>query len=360
MAVFMAVCICSAAQTANQRLIQITCDAVEQTYADIWEHTIVYLQNDSSCNNVYAYFIDTGEKLQLTGLTHYPCCVSYYPAIHQDKIVFPAVSDPNENVDIWLYDLSGGTVRLTREPHVQLYPRIWDRYVVWQDWRNMPESPFDPANHDIFALDLLTGVEISVCTNPADELWPDIWENYIVYQSYRSGVKNDIFLYDINTGIERKITDANDYDAWEPKINDGKVVWFGGPDQNHACITVHDIVSGQRWSTPLQNYNEFDPRISGDRVVWRSGIYWDVLPYWVQRQWNINSSEISDIGWFGQCLSQEGANIYKGLTVFCQLDGTQEEQDSWDVWLACNPSDLNIDGEVNLEDFAIFAESWLE
>jgi hypothetical protein len=110
----------------------------------------------------------------------------------------------------------------------------------------------------------------------------------------------------------------------------------------------------------LQNYNEFDPRIWENRVVWRSGIHFNETPWWTQRQWDINSAQIDDIGWYGRCLSQEGANIYKGLTVFCQLDGTPEEYGWRDVWLACNPSDLNIDGEVNFEDFAIFADNWLK
>jgi hypothetical protein len=347
------------------RLIQLTADAKEQTYADIWGNVVVWQQSESAeppyPSNIYAIHLDTGQAEQITGPTPAPYGNSR-PTVYENLVVWSGCCrDPNENVDIWLYNLDTDEMRrLSKEPHWQYYPRIWDRYVVWQDYRNMPPHPWDPPNHDIFGCDLETGIEFSICTDTADDLWPDVWENFVVYQSQKGSVtKYDIYVYDINTGLETRITDGNDYDAWEPRINNGKVTWFGG-SMSQAEITVQDIETGQRWRSGLANWNEFDPRIWDDRVVWRSGAHWPD-PYWVLREAKAAPDAlIGDIGWMGNCYSQEGHNIYKSLTVWCQLSGPTEENSQWDVWLACSPSDLNCDGEVDFLDFARIADNWLQ
>ena len=350
----------------EQRLIQLTNDDVDQPYADIWGNHVVWQQGSfGSDTDIYALNLDDG---QVKNLTAGVPLFNSYPAIHKNLVVWSGYDDvvgPNEapiNADIWLYDLDANSVTLLiDEGHTQLYARIWGRYVVWQDWRNMPPNIWDPANHDIFGYDLQTETEFPICVDPNDDLWPDIWENLVVYQSKKLSVtKYDIFVYDINTGAETCITEPNDYDAWEPRIHDGKVTWFGGPSMFRGEVYVQDLTTGQRWSSGLANWNEFSPRIWGSRVVWRSGIHFYELPNWTLRTWNLQTGQTADLGWTGNCLSQEGHNVYKGLTVFCQKTQLTPTDDQWDVWLACSKADLNCDGDVNFLDFAEFAQHWLE
>ncbi|MCX5634362.1 MAG: hypothetical protein NTW55_00775 [Planctomycetota bacterium] len=346
----------------DYRFIKITDDPCEQAYADIWGKNIVWQQMDET-GNIYCRNLDTGIVRKLTGNPGGLTYGNSRPAIYQNLVVFGGTSDdPSpQNVDVWLYDLDTDvTQRISSQHDWQYYARIWDRYIAWQDWRNMPPNPFDPANHDIFAYDLQTKKELPICTNTADELWPDVWEHYVVYQSNRYG-KNDIFVYDINAATETRITDGNDYDAWQPRIYNGRVVWCGGPSESQGQVHIKDIFTGQRWETPVLSYAAFDARIAENYVVWRSNKYDNPkMPIYSLIKWNFkDSTDFSDVGWLGYAFSQEGFNVYKDLIVFCQ-DVTSTGPQIWDVWVACVSSDLNCDGLINFADFAVFAEHWLQ
>ena len=121
----------------NPRLIQMTGDAGEQTYADVWGKTIVYIQDNPHSTDLYAHLLAAGEKRRITDSNSYPKNSSY-PAIYENLVAFSAISDANLNCDIWLYDLDANSfTRVTTDPNIQQYPRMWGRYIVWSDWRQI-------------------------------------------------------------------------------------------------------------------------------------------------------------------------------------------------------------------------------
>ena len=106
-----------------------------------------------------------------------------------------------------------------------------------------------------------------VTSNSCEDSFPQIKGNYVVWQGY---VDNDweIFLYDIDTGLDSQITN-NDYNDISPRTDGEYVVWFGACNQGGE-IFVYDINSGI--TTRITNDANVDspPRIADGRVVWTS------------------------------------------------------------------------------------------
>jgi beta propeller repeat protein len=106
-----------------------------------------------------------------------------------------------------------------------------------------------------------------VTSNSCEDSFPQIKGNYVVWQGY---VDNDweIFLYDIDTGLDSQIT-YNDYNDISPRTDGEYVVWFGACNQGGE-VFVYDINSGI--TTRITNDTNVDspPQIADGRVVWAS------------------------------------------------------------------------------------------
>jgi hypothetical protein len=105
---------------------------------------------------------------------------------------------------------------------------------------------------------------------------PSIDGMSVVFQGGRPGAYDDIFLYEANNGLLTQITyntaagDAND---WNPRIQDGRVVWEKDMTGSGAQpgIYLYDSATGSSYR--IISGNDYrDPDVWGDYVVCTKGI----------------------------------------------------------------------------------------
>ena len=78
----------------------------------------------------------------------------------------------------------------------QFNPWIYEDLVVWQDTRN--------GNDDIYLYNITSGEERRITTDPSNQRNPRIWGDRIVWEDYRNG-NPEIYMYTISTGEEEAL-----------------------------------------------------------------------------------------------------------------------------------------------------------
>jgi len=97
----------------------------------------------------------------------------------------------------------------------QEQPAIDGHIVAWSDNRS--------GNYDIFMYDLETGLEKWVCINPFFQLNPAVSAERIVWQDMRSG-NGDVYMYDVVNRTESAITVAP---GTRPNQTSAASTWYG-------------------------------------------------------------------------------------------------------------------------------------
>jgi hypothetical protein len=217
------------------------------------------------------------------------------PSIYGNKIVFAAVDSheyfqaalssrlgPPPNFDIFLFDLQTDEFRqLTAERHSQMSPRIWGDTVVWLDARNQPRDQYPPP-WDVYALDLKTNIETRITSNSTAEgysqlaisgslvVWTDMRHadpGALSHASNDSKYNNEIYLYDLATGQERRLTASAENDH-SPDIDGNHVVWLRQIDYNKSDVFIYDLGSGQETQISTTGYACSSPSVYRDQVAW--------------------------------------------------------------------------------------------
>ena len=109
---------------------------------------------------------------------------------------------------------------------------------------------------------------------------PEIYNDKIVYQSNKDG-DEDIYLYNLTSNIELKISQNPDFDTM-PKIWGENVVWLSRNDRVNSSILLYNISTG---NISTIAWGRFAPDISGNYVVWGNGV----------QLYNISSGKTSTI-----------------------------------------------------------------
>ena len=140
--------------------------------------------------------------------------------------------------DLYAFDVETGLQSaLLTHPGNQRQVTVGQDYVVWQDDRNSPSGvPPEFGNHDIYALNLATGEEFSVCTAAYDQGGPAISGDIIVWADKRRYIPvitptftSDIYGYNVTTGEEFLIAQAAEGAGNSgPDISGNIVVWQDG------------------------------------------------------------------------------------------------------------------------------------
>jgi len=185
-----------------------------------------------------------------------------------------------------MYDLlTNKEVQITEDASYQERPFISGNKIVWEDNRN--------ANKDIYMYDLLTNKEVQITTDSSNQHSPSVYESKIIWEDHRSG-NGDIYLCDLegNTGDItewcntlapegglRQITNNPDRE-WYPLIHGDKIVWLNIKDWE---IYLYDLSTNKErkiTDTPTTN-DKTNPSIYGDKIIWsdnRNG-GWDIYIY---------------------------------------------------------------------------------
>ncbi|MDP2731083.1 MAG: hypothetical protein Q8O55_11480, partial [Dehalococcoidales bacterium] len=80
---------------------------------------------------------------------------------------------------------------------------------------------------------------------------------------------DDIYLYDLSTNREQRITTGPADDS-SPVIDNGRIVWQRTSAIRNLDIFFYDIATGQEMKISKSGYaaHDYYPAIYGDRVVW--------------------------------------------------------------------------------------------
>jgi len=251
------------------------------------------------------------------------------PDIYQDKIVY--MDDRNGNPDIYLLDTSTGEeTQITDDPAYDGSPKIWGEYIFWyrsmnmlflQDYITGEEWQigyggsgeiynnyivWPGAIYDIFTqttkplggngtphiygnyvafIDTASNelrlyrisTESTIVINPvgSDPFLLDISERYVLYQDL---VDNDLFIYDILSGITTQVTN-NPYLEDEPTIYGNTAVWCDHRDENNWNIYGYDLVNGKEYPICSAQDRQEYPAIYEDTIIWsdlRNGVQWQL------------------------------------------------------------------------------------
>jgi len=139
----------------------------------------------------------------------------------------------------------------------QMAPAVGGDDVVWQDFRN--------GDADIYLYDLTTRGERRITTDPSDQLLPSVSENVVVWQDHRNN-HWDIYALDLASGQESRITnDPSDHTF--PWIDGHRIVWEDTRNGN-SDIYMFDLATGEERRITTDPSEHDGPVISGDRIVW--------------------------------------------------------------------------------------------
>jgi beta propeller repeat protein len=146
--------------------------------------------------------------------------------------------------------------QITTNSSFQKYPSISGSRIVWQDQRN--------NGFDIYLYDLDTNQESRITSNTRNiEIRPLISGSRIVWDE-----GPDIFLYDLETRQERKISSGTG-DKQYLSFYGSKIIW--SDDRNLTGfynIYLYDLITNQERCLTAEPWNHYDPNIFGNRIVW--------------------------------------------------------------------------------------------
>ncbi|HET6351615.1 MAG TPA: hypothetical protein VFG89_05750 [Coriobacteriia bacterium] len=131
-----------------------------------------------------------------TGHTDQYQTESVWSDVYEGKVVY---AERTSSYDIWLYDSATGVKKKVASSSVGEYrPRIWGDYVVYNR---------DQASIHLYRIS--TGTTKTIASKNARSTLTDIYRDKVVYSKYSTLTKtNDIYVYDIDTGKEKKIINS--------------------------------------------------------------------------------------------------------------------------------------------------------
>jgi beta propeller repeat protein len=264
----------------------------------MWGDTLVGLEFKYEDDKLVGYYLSTynlnsHEKKQVLEIPDSRFVSE--PSIYEDKIVWASVDKdawlqhglsstmkPEPNWDVFILDLTTGEVKqLTNEEHAQMTPRIYGDTVIWSDARNQDTDRY-PFSYDIFAYDLKTGKETRITANTTVEGYnhASLSGNYVAWTDMRhadmsvashasndSVYNNEIYLYDLNTGEERRITTSPQNDKC-PDIDGSRIVWLRQTSNQGGDVFIYDLETGEETQISHSGYVSSGHSISGNRIVW--------------------------------------------------------------------------------------------
>jgi len=126
------------------------------------------------------------------------------------------------------------------------------------------------ASWDIFMKDTVSGQITRITDNKRTQGYPDIWDKYIVWQDNRNysdtGLGGfDIYLYNLDTGETKKISQTEGYHQ-NPLIKDNKVVWVD--HRGGKKVYLYDIAADRQEKISSDSSRAVGVIFDGDNVAW--------------------------------------------------------------------------------------------
>lgn len=200
---------------------------------------------------------------------------------------------------------SDPSVRVTTSSaYGRLWPRISGNKIVWQ------EGPYP----DIYLYDMSTGVTRQITSTPYTEAQPYISGNRIVYWFYdSSSAMAGIKMYDLNTNTEQVVVQGAISRAFSAPAIDGDNVVYGADNG----IYLYNLATGVE--KKLAASSSYYPAISGDDIVWEHQTDYVIWHY------KISTGVIRSISPAGRISPQ----VSNGTVVYYAVYGSGG---SWDIF----------------------------
>lgn len=259
---------------STQTETRVTSTPSEDTDPYIYKDAIVYQRQTNGTNiDIWMYNITTGTFKQITnrsGIEETPVMYENYITWYdlRNTIWYPGLGE--EGYDIYYYDLKNNTEwRVTKNASASKrtgarFINIHNKLITWTDIRN--------SNHDIYLYDLNKNKEKQV-TNLSDQQEnSDVYQNTIVWRDWRPGgvgIWKRTYNPAIQTlGPETQV--VNSSTAYQPRINNNRVTYF---DQRYSPdivdeIFLTDLLTGKEKRITKNNQSDFSAAINGDIVTY--------------------------------------------------------------------------------------------
>ncbi len=218
---------------------------------DIHEGVVIWARNDKDVEgynlNIQNYFSVCSESKD-----------QKHSAIAEDYAVW--TDTRNGNYDIFAKDLvTGDEISVCTLDSLQVYPSISGNIIVWQDRRS-------ENDYDIYGYDLSTDTEFVICDDPSNQYYPFIFGNKVVWHDTRNG-DADIFYYNLDTGQTTAVCTASGHQM-RPKVYQNYIVWQDARSSDYD-IYCHDLDSGNTFVVCDAAEDQQNPAIFGDIIVWQ-------------------------------------------------------------------------------------------
>ncbi len=153
--------------------------------------------------------------------------------------------------------------------------------IVWTDMRHTDMEMASHAgndaahNNEIYAYDLETGEERRLTTSPRNDQAPDISGNIVTWLRQEDSRKADIFAMDLENGVETQVSRSG-YAAFSPSIDDKKITWTDA--RSSKGNTNADVIeNGQGPGADIYLYDlktQTETRLTetGEEKVWASPV----------------------------------------------------------------------------------------
>ena len=173
----------------------------------------------------------------------------------------------------------GDKRRITEGGHDPREVVISGDYIAWSDQSRQVEIPGSTAENsagrlsvDIFLMDLSTGEERRITDVPARRHSLSIDGNMLVWQDNRNEVGEhrshfDIYAYDIEADEEIAVVVAPGAQR-SPSISGDRVVWLDESDDT-VRVMLHDFANDETRVIDDSTEPKLPPDIHSDNVVWR-------------------------------------------------------------------------------------------
>jgi len=185
------------------------------------------------------------------------------PVVCWPWVVYQAkpVSDPTAPWQLMAYNMITKIAEpVDQTTQDQLDPSVHRQRVVWQDFR-------DVGPGEIYHKNLKTGEVLRITDEPAGQLWPVIFDHWIVWADNRD-LQLDLYGYNLKREVEIRLTNTPQ-DETRPYLN-GKWVVFtedssGGINTNVRVLYLSNLAAIQL--TNVESEKE-KPSMASGKLVW--------------------------------------------------------------------------------------------
>jgi beta propeller repeat protein len=189
------------------------------------------------------------------------------PAIYGNRITWDSYG-----TEMYVYDVNTEEIRMVTSGADASYPDIYGDYIVYQDNR------LDNLNHDIYHLDMKTGIEYRMYDGSDRQYNPRIWGEDMVWYE-----KDGDYWY---IAVGRARTDLYFYIGWGAHNQTNPDIWgrsvvYEDDINGNQDIYFWDRSDREEIQITTDEANQRDPRIYGTKIVWTDyrNVHTDIYMY---------------------------------------------------------------------------------